>query len=73
MKVADATAEAVKAFDYAFPGNMHQQIYLLHTNCLPKCNIGALLGPSGSGKSVNMRTQWRPTPTPMAFGAAIVF
>ena len=57
MKVTTASAEAVNAFDYSFSGKLHQEVYCLIADCLPlPCNIGALLGLCGTGKSVNMRT-----------------
>lgn len=56
VKETDRTAEAAHTFDYSFAGKIQQEVHLLKVACLPgEWHVGALCGPSGSGKSVNMR------------------
>ncbi|CAJ1359059.1 unnamed protein product [Effrenium voratum] len=56
VKQTERTSEAAHAFDYTFTGTIAQKVHIIKQNCLPgDWRIGALCGPSGSGKSVNLR------------------
>lgn len=67
VTMTSRTAEASEAFDLDFNGTVNQVVQVLQPRHLPDSwSIGALCGPSGSGKSVNMRNlgcevviQWR--------------
>eukprot|EP00434_Breviolum_minutum_P016622 symbB.v1.2.014654.t1/scaffold1077.1/size139779/1 len=67
VTMTSRTAEASEAFDLEFNGTVNQVVQVLQPRHLPDSwSIGAFCGPSGSGKSVNMRNlgcevviQWR--------------